>query len=99
MLTFIAQTLIKGYQKILSPFIGNQCRYHPTCSCYAHDAYEKHGFFKGSILSVLRICSCHPYSNRPWTDNVPERFALRDLLMYKNKSLKDIHINKKGNKK
>jgi len=83
MLTKIANTLIKLYQITLSPLIGNQCRYHPTCSCYASEAYEKFGFIKGSLLTILRICNCHPYSRRPWTDPVPERFALRDLISYK----------------
>ena len=83
MLTRLAQILIRGYQITLSPLIGNQCRYHPTCSHYAHEAYEKFGFFKGTLLTIFRICNCHPYSSRPWTDPVPERFALRDLIGYK----------------
>ena len=83
MMTYLAQKLIRFYQLILSPFLGGQCRYHPTCSCYAHTAYEKHGFCKGSILTILRILNCHPYSKRPWTDPVPERFALRDIISYK----------------
>ena len=83
MLTKIAKHLIKLYQALLSPFIGNQCRYHPTCSCYACEAYDKFGFIKGSILTFLRICNCHPYSKRPWMDPVPERFALLDLISYK----------------
>ena len=96
MLTVIAKNLIKLYQKILSPFIGNQCRYHPTCSCYAHDAYDKFGFFKGTLLAIMRICSCHPYSKRPWTDPVPERFALRDLVMYKNNTSHQLKKTNKG---
>lgn len=97
MLTFAIKTLIKGYQKILSPLIGNQCRYHPTCSCYAHESYEKHGFVKGTILTVMRVCSCHPFSKRPWTDPVPERFALRDLLLYKNNTSNQTKKTDKGN--
>jgi len=83
MLSKIAIGFIKAYQIILSPFLGNQCRYHPTCSCYAHEAYDKFGFTKGTILTLLRIFNCHPYSRRPWTDPVPERFALRDMFSYK----------------
>ncbi|MBL8641814.1 MAG: membrane protein insertion efficiency factor YidD [Alphaproteobacteria bacterium] len=88
MLTQFARYLIKVYQLILSPFIGNQCRYHPTCSSYAHEAYGKFGFIKGSLLTFLRICSCHPYSKRPWTDPVPERFAILDIIRYKQNTSK-----------
>ena len=82
-LTTLAKKLIRLYQITLSPFIGGQCRFHPTCSCYAHDAYDKFGFIKGTVLTLCRICNCHPYSKRPWTDPVPERFALRDCIRYK----------------
>src|SRR3989338_1636866 len=88
MLQKLAQLLIKLYQVTLSPLIGNQCRYHPTCSCYAHEAYEKFGFIKGSILTIFRICNCHPYSKRPWTDPVPERFAILDIIRYKQSNSK-----------
>lgn len=53
--------LIKIYQTIISPFIGNNCRYTPTCSHYAIEAIEKHGPFKGGWLSLKRIGSCHPW--------------------------------------
>ncbi len=88
MLSTLAKIMIRTYQKTLSPFLGHQCRYYPTCSCYAHEAYDKFGFFKGSLLTLLRILNCHPYSKRPWTDPVPERFALHDLIGYKQNSFK-----------
>lgn len=88
MLAKIPQALIRVYQKFLSPFLGNQCRFHPTCSCYAHEAYEKYGFLKGTYLTLARIMNCHPYSNRQWTDNVPERFAWRDIIGYKQHNSK-----------
>ena len=53
--------LIRGYQLLLSPFIGNQCRFTPTCSQYAREAVEKHGAIKGSWLAVRRISRCHPW--------------------------------------
>lgn len=56
---FIA--LIYLYRFTLSPLIGNQCRYEPTCSHYAEDALRKHGVIKGSWLAVKRICRCHPW--------------------------------------
>nr|AOE08551.1 hypothetical protein [uncultured bacterium] len=52
--------LIKGYQRWLSPFFPARCRYQPSCSNYCIEALEKHGFFKGSLLGVKRILSCHP---------------------------------------
>jgi uncharacterized protein len=53
--------LIKLYQWILSPYIGNQCRFMPTCSSYAIEAYTKYGVIKGTYLSAKRIARCHPW--------------------------------------
>jgi uncharacterized protein len=53
--------LIKLYQWILSPYIGNQCRFIPTCSSYAIEAYTKYGVIKGTYLSAKRIARCHPW--------------------------------------
>jgi uncharacterized protein len=53
--------LIKLYQWILSPYIGNQCRFTPTCSHYAIEAYTKFGVLKGTYLTVTRIARCHPW--------------------------------------
>ena len=52
--------LIKGYKYIISPLIGNNCRYLPTCSEYFIDCIKEFGFFKGCILGTKRILSCHP---------------------------------------
>ena len=52
--------LIKGYQFLISPLLGNTCRYLPTCSEYSIEALKNFGFFKGSFLSIKRILSCHP---------------------------------------
>jgi len=53
--------LIRIYQLALSPFIGNQCRFTPTCSHYASEAVAKHGALKGSWLAIRRIARCHPW--------------------------------------
>ncbi len=53
--------LIRLYRVTLSPFIGNQCRYHPTCSRYALEAYRLHGPVRGSSLTLRRILRCHPF--------------------------------------
>jgi len=52
--------LIKIYQYIISPVIGPKCRFTPTCSHYAIEAFKKHGLFKGCWLSVKRISRCRP---------------------------------------
>lgn len=52
--------LIKGYQVFISPILGQNCRFHPTCSCYAHRALEQHGLVKGTWLSIKRIMKCNP---------------------------------------
>ena len=53
-------SLIKTYQFILSPILGNNCRYFPTCSEYFIDSLEEEGVFKGTIKGTKRILSCHP---------------------------------------
>lgn len=63
--------LIKAYQFFLSPWIGSQCRFHPTCSEYARLAIELHGPLKGSYLALRRLLRCHPYSGRHGFDPVP----------------------------
>lgn len=54
-------SLIRFYQLCISPLLGNNCRYYPTCSQYAIEAIEKKGIIKGSWLAVKRICRCHPW--------------------------------------
>ena len=52
--------IIKFYQYIISPYVGNNCRYLPTCSEYFIDSIKEFGFFKGTFLGLKRILSCHP---------------------------------------
>ena len=65
-------TLIKGYQTVLSPLLGSNCRYQPTCSQYAIDVITEWGSFKGSILVLKRILRCHPWSKSGY-DPVPRK--------------------------
>ena len=58
--TIIIVKLIKGYQFLISPLLGNSCRYLPTCSEYSIEALKTFGFFKGTFISIKRILSCHP---------------------------------------
>jgi uncharacterized protein len=53
--------LIKLYQWIISPWLGPQCRYTPTCSQYGIEALKKYGPFKGLWLTIKRIANCHPW--------------------------------------
>ena len=52
--------IIKFYQYVLSPYLGNNCRYLPTCSEYFIESLKEYGFLKGCILGTKRILSCHP---------------------------------------
>lgn len=58
---FGLRVLIRSYQTVLSPFIGNQCRFHPSCSNYALEAVDQHGAIKGSWLAAKRLGRCHPF--------------------------------------
>jgi len=57
----IMMAFIRFYQKNISPFLGSNCRYLPTCSDYALQAFEKYGFFKGFYLSTKRVLKCNPF--------------------------------------
>ena len=52
--------IIKVYKFLISPLLGNSCRYFPSCSEYTIEALSKHGTIKGTYLSLKRILSCHP---------------------------------------
>ena len=64
-------SLIKIYKIFLSPLLGNNCRYHPTCSSYAIEALETHGLVKGLYLAIKRVSKCHPLGGSG-IDHVPE---------------------------
>mgnify|MGYP002023652872 CR=1 FL=1 len=59
-MTRLLLLLISIYQKIVSPMIGPCCRFHPTCSEYAKEAIEVHGFIGGTWLAIGRVSRCHP---------------------------------------
>jgi putative membrane protein insertion efficiency factor len=56
-----ARWLIRGYQLTLSPYVGRQCRFYPTCSQYALEAIECHGLGRGGVLALRRLGRCHPF--------------------------------------
>ncbi|HZE07520.1 MAG TPA: membrane protein insertion efficiency factor YidD [Gemmatimonadaceae bacterium] len=53
--------LIRGYQLVISPLFPASCRYYPSCSSYALQAFRRHGVVRGIRLSVSRILRCHPF--------------------------------------
>lgn len=70
--------LIRFYQKYLSPLKRNPtCRFSPTCSAYAVEAYQKRGFFAGTVLTVWRLLRCQPLC-RGGYDPVPEKGFKRE---------------------
>ena len=73
-MTLFAQLLaipVRGYRLVFSPWVGFNCRYHPTCSAYALEALQKHGGIKGGWLAARRIARCHPWG-KSGVDNVPD---------------------------
>ena len=62
--------LVKAYQRWLSPLLGNNCRFHPSCSYYAIEAINRFGVLKGCWLAGKRILKCHPL-NEGGFDPVP----------------------------
>ena len=61
LITKILIKIIKIYQLFLSPYLGNNCRYLPTCSNYFVDCLNEYGIFKGILKGSKRILSCHPF--------------------------------------
>ena len=62
---------VHAYRLIFSPWVGHNCRYHPTCSAYALEALSRHGALKGGWLTLRRIARCHPWG-ASGVDNVPD---------------------------
>lgn len=60
-LAFLLSLPIRFYRLVFSPWVGFNCRYHPTCSAYAMEALEKHGGIKGGWMAFKRILRCNPW--------------------------------------
>ena len=54
--------IVKFYQFFISPWLGKNCRYQPTCSAYSIEAIQHYGALKGAYLTLRRIITCHPFS-------------------------------------
>jgi len=59
---YVGIALVHGYRWTLAPFLGGECKYHPSCSQYAIDALRKHGLVRGSLMAGWRLLRCNPWS-------------------------------------
>ena len=64
-------SLIRFYQRAISPYTPASCRFRPTCSAYACEAIQKYGALKGGWLAFKRLCRCHPFYKGDVYDPVP----------------------------
>ena len=69
---------IRGYQRVVSPWLGPVCRYYPSCSHYGYEAVSVHGAAKGSVLAAWRVLRCNPWS-AGGVDPVPPRGRWRGV--------------------
>lgn len=70
-MSFLLIKIIRVYQIMLSAFIGQHCRFSPTCSNYAIEAIKHHGPMKGGAMAAKRLCRCHPWCEGG-VDEVPK---------------------------
>ncbi|MEQ1544047.1 membrane protein insertion efficiency factor YidD [Methyloglobulus sp.] len=66
--------IIRFYKTFISPVLGNNCRFYPSCSTYSMEAFELHGVLKGLYLTARRLLKCHPF-HEGGIDPVPEKFG------------------------
>jgi len=67
--------VVRGYRLLLKPWLGNACRFEPTCSAYTLEALQRHGAWRGSLLGAARLARCHPWC-QGGCDPVPDRLRL-----------------------
>ncbi|UOA09697.1 MULTISPECIES: membrane protein insertion efficiency factor YidD [Methylobacter] len=66
--------IIKFYKYFISPLLGSNCRFYPSCSSYSLEAIQRHGAIIGSYLTLKRLLKCHPF-HQGGIDPVPEKFG------------------------
>lgn len=81
-------SFIEFYSYLISPLLGGNCRFTPSCSAYAREAILTHGICKGSMLTITRIMSCHPWSGRCGHDPIPQSVAWGNIIGYKRPNSK-----------
>ena len=64
--------IIRAYQLVISPMLGSNCRFMPTCSQYTMDSLKEYGLIKGTFLSIKRIVKCHPWGSHGY-DPIPTK--------------------------
>lgn len=79
---------LRGYKKFISPLLGNNCRFYPTCSEYMIEAIKRFGVLKGGFLGTKRILKCNPFFEGGY-DPVPETFRKNREI----KNIENIEIN------
>ncbi|MES2353920.1 MAG: membrane protein insertion efficiency factor YidD [Pseudomonadota bacterium] len=62
-MSYLLLSVIRIYRYLISPWLGNNCRFIPSCSEYATEAITKYGASKGGWISFRRLCRCHPWCN------------------------------------
>jgi hypothetical protein len=73
--------LVQAYRLLLKPWLGNACRFEPTCSAYALAALQRHGAARGALLSGWRLARCHPWC-QGGLDPVPESLPRADTGLF-----------------
>ena len=76
--------LLRGYKYLISPMLGQNCRFYPSCSEYAAQAISEYGAAKGSLMAGKRLCKCHPW-HEGGVDLVPPKESANSDSEEKNK--------------
>ncbi|MDD2660065.1 MAG: membrane protein insertion efficiency factor YidD [Methylococcales bacterium] len=71
---FMLIAIIKLYKYFISPLLGSNCRFYPSCSSYSLEALQRHGALIGAYLTLKRLLKCHPF-HQGGIDPVPEKFG------------------------
>ncbi|MDD5319151.1 MAG: membrane protein insertion efficiency factor YidD [Methylococcales bacterium] len=71
---FMLIAIIKFYKYFISPLLGSNCRFYPSCSSYSLEALQRHGAITGFYLTLRRLLKCHPF-HEGGIDPVPEKFG------------------------
>jgi putative membrane protein insertion efficiency factor len=82
--------LVKLYQRAISPLLGPVCRFEPSCSRYAVACLEIHGAARGGLLSIVRLCKCHPFHPGGFDPPPPKA---RPLSLRSPRSPRGAHID------